>query len=129
MTATVIYRSGAMSGSTPNNTGALTIKNLITTTELAPAATGTASQTTDTTVYLDTNANRELMRAITDFTFPSDPGAAGIITATPAAMQIVNIDHFRYVRFTGTELPTGGIILPLDDLVSEFTTTPTPTDL
>lgn len=43
--------------------------------------------------------------------------------------QVLDLDVFRYVRFTGTELPAAGIVVPLDNIAAMFTTEPSASQL
>lgn len=55
---------------------------------------------------------------------------AGRNLKSPARIQrIIGESVFDYIRFTGTELPTGGIIIARSDFVGMFSAETAPTDL
>ena len=84
----------------------------------APQATGAAGSQISPFAY---NTSTAVTSATT---------AQGRNLAAPGHFQqILSQTHFDYVRFTGTELPSGGVMIPRPEIVAMFTATTATTDL
>lgn len=126
-TATVLYQSAATSTSTAAQTKKLT--TLIHEVEHVTGGTTPVTEETSISAFngLDatslgaTSGNitmNQTAQYVTKYMVPS----------LDANMEVLNVEVFDYVRFTGTGLPTAGLYFDINDVAGIFNVAPSATD-